>query len=160
MVWPNKPELTTAKALGHEPFRYQGAPPGCSCGFRPTRPSIPSDVQVANHIWTLIHEAKEMQAERFNERLCPACKGSGIAPWQTSKPCSNCSGQGATSDDPVNPSAIARDQGHHPVHLSDPFEECICGWNGESWKGHAHEVADATLRELQEFEQELRNEGQ
>lgn len=149
-AWPTQGEIITARILGHEPRAGK-----CACGFRTKSGSVPSKVQVANHIWTVIHNAKEAQARRIGEELCQPCKGSGRDPFGFGD-CPTCGGIGTSSNLPREQyEVIARDRNHRPA---SPVE-CVCGVTFETWGRHARSVAASVLQELEEFEASLREGG-
>ena len=150
--WPTQDEITTARILGHEPEAGE-----CGCGFKVKRPSgITNKHQVANHIWTVIHEAKRDRAKRFGEYLCEPCKGSGKKPLGKGS-CPTCHGVGTQSKIPRGTAIeIARYRNHEPAGL----HQCVCGADDfQLWHEHARRVAAGVLQELEDFEKGLAHGG-
>lgn len=142
---PDESDLHLAKMLGHVIDPSSGR---CGCSWTPKTPSgVLASTQAANHIWGVVHEAKEHRATALGVELCMECKGSG-ASRITGVRCSSCDGCGLLGLEGVERAAIAG--GHEPVAL----DGCLCGHDGP-WRLHASLVGKELLASLHSFEADL-----
>lgn len=126
-MWPTDDEVWLAKQLGHSPVGRC-----CSCDWEPDNPRIPDRIQLANHLWTSIHEAATKVDEGGERMEVEDARG------------------------------IAAVRGHHPESLNTLDDACQgCAWRqwtkGDTFDDHATQIATDALRELSAFqERELR----
>lgn len=144
-MWPGDHDRRLAASLGHVMNERTLT---CDCSWRPKTPSgVLPRTQAANHIWMVVHEAKQGRAARIGVELCMECKGSKKS-LITEQWCGSCLGAGLLGLDAQE--RVAVDAGHEPV-LSDL---CICGHEG-SWSEHAASVGTELLSSLSSFEADL-----
>jgi len=148
-MWPNDHDLRLAASLGHVVDERSLT---CDCSWRPKSPhGVMPRTQAANHIWTVVQEAKEERAARIGVELCMECKGSKKSRI-TEKWCGSCQGAGLLGLDARE--RLAVDTGHEPVQS----DLCICGHEG-SWSDHAALIGAEVQSSLTQFEGDLRLHG-
>lgn len=139
---PDESDLHLAKMLGHVIDPSSGR---CDCSWVPKTPSgVLASTQASNHIWGVVHEAKEHRAAALGVELCMECKGSGASRIMGAR-CLSCGGCGLLGLDDIERAAIAG--GHEPVTP----DLCLCGNEG-SWLLHASLVGKELLASLHSFE--------
>ena len=152
-VWPSRSDLMLAMHMGHDPNSVTSS---CSCDWKANgRLGIPGHVQLANHIWMIIYEAKKDRVDRMGEKICMPCKGTGNSTL-FDRTCSECGGSGVMAD--IGKQAKLKRIAIHLGHEMQADGRCICG-SDKSWERHAMEVAVNAMEELEEFENQLRVNG-
>jgi hypothetical protein len=152
---PTEMDMEFALILGHK-VEVERAVPNCSCGWKPgSRYILPWD-QLANHVWTVIFEAKELRARRLGAEICLPCKGTGRSLIESSH-CDVCQGSGFRIDNEEvgKRRQLAVSLGHEP---EKDRMGCVCG-DTSPWDRHAMKVAQAKLQELEDFERELHGQS-
>jgi len=161
MTWPSSDDLLVASNAGHIPNRRDLK---CSCGWVANyRSGVAPWVQLSNHVWTVIHVAKQERAERMGDEICIFCKGTGTSNLFLA-PCQECIGSGIKKLPEHGPDERSNSKLRRiAVHLGhEPLVDwsCTCGsplMDQSSWRDHAAEVATKALKDLEEFEEGLRH---
>lgn len=151
-AWPSESDLDVAAAIGHiaHPIALV-----CSCDWKPKRGGVMPRTQLANHVWTVVGEAKRRRLEAVGGEYCRTCKGTGTDQLLGQR-CATCGGKGfiPPKDETYAQHCVrvAFEAGHELVEETDA---CTCGDRG-SWREHAQAVGRRSLEELEAFEHELR----